>query len=198
MTKSIRCLLLLVLSCLFANPTWAFVGPIPVATISAAREKPVILHAAEIDYNVVSLVIGQENYGLGVVCLGEALYSFLQAPTLGNAARVFLPTVVAALVLFLVSGPMVTSGEPSQMGAGLGIATLVSIGLGASYAFRLAAPVSAAPKEIAGLGLLVAIAGFFSFTQNLVVDGFVALPSIPLPSLPSLPSADWGDDEFLQ
>jgi hypothetical protein len=39
------------------------------------------------------------------------------------------------------------------------------------------------------VGLLVSIAGFFSFSQNLIVDGFVTLPSLPdLPDLPALPS----------
>lgn len=83
---------------------------------------------------------------------------------------------------------MVTSGDPSSVALGLEIATGVSVFLGASYVARLVAPYSPSPKEIAFLGLLVAFAGFFSFSQNLVVDGFVTLPSIPLPSLPSLPS----------
>ena len=81
---------------------------------------------------------------------------------------------------------MITSGDLSSVGTGLWIATGVSVGLGASYGFRLLAPFSPSPKEIAFLGLLVAVAGFFSFSQNLVVDGFVTLPSIPLPSLPSI------------
>ena len=41
-----------------------------------------------------------------------------------------------------------------------------------SYVARLVAPNSPSPKEAAFAGLLVAIAGFFSFSQNLVVDGF--------------------------
>jgi hypothetical protein len=72
------------------------------------------------------------------------------------------------------------------VGLGLEIATAVSVGLGASYVARMIAPYSPSPKEIAFLGLLVAIAGFFSFSQNLVVGGFVTLPSIPLPTLPSI------------
>jgi hypothetical protein len=81
---------------------------------------------------------------------------------------------------------MITSGYTSQVATGLGIATVVSILLGVSYVARMLAPFSPSPKEIAFLGLLVAIAGFFSFSQNLVVDGFVTLPSIPLPTLPSI------------
>ena len=136
------------------------------------------------DLAVIGLVAGQENYGLAVVCVGEALWSFLQAPSLSHA-KVLVPAAVATVVLVAVSGPMITSGIESSVGAGLWIATGVSVGLGASYAARLIAPFSPSPKEIAALGLLVAVAGFFSFSQNLVVDGFVSLPS-----LPSLPSFD--------
>jgi hypothetical protein len=44
------------------------------------------------------------------------------------------------------------------------------------------------PKKVAALGLVIAVAGFFSFGQNLLVDGFVTLPSIDLPGLPMPPS----------
>jgi hypothetical protein len=81
---------------------------------------------------------------------------------------------------------MVTSGDPASVTLGLEIATFVSLGLGASYVARLLAPYSPSAKEIAFGGLLVAVAGFFSFSQNLLVDGFVTLPSIPLPSLPHI------------
>lgn len=133
---------------------------------------------------MIGLVAGQENYGLAVVCIGEALWSFLQAPSFSHA-KVLVPAAVAAVVLVAVSGPMITSGVENSVGTGLWIATGVSVGLGASYVARLLAPFSPSPKEIATLGLLVAFAGFFSFSQNLVVDGFVSLPS-----LPSLPSFD--------
>ena len=133
---------------------------------------------------MIGLVAGQENYGLAGVCIGEALWSFLQAPSFSHA-KVLVPAAVAAVVLVAVSGPMITSGIESSVGTGLWIATGVSVGLGASYGARLLAPFSPSPKEIAALGLLVAVAGFFSFSQNLVVDGFVSLPS-----LPSLPSFD--------
>jgi hypothetical protein len=144
-----------------------------------------LLSASVQDLDVVGLVAGQENYGLAIVCMGEALWSFLQAPSLDHA-KIFIPAGVASLMLVFVSGPMVTSGDASQVALGLEIATAVSVGLGASYIARMIAPYSPSPKEIAFLGLLVAIAGFFSFSQNLLVDGFVALPSIPLPSLPSI------------
>ena len=137
------------------------------------------------DLNVIGLVAGQENYGLAVVCLGEALWSFLQAPSLSHA-KVLVPAAIAAVTLVLVSGPMITSGEAASVGTGLWIATAVSVGLGMTYVLRLLAPFSPSPKEIAALGLLVAVAGFFSFSQNLLVDGFVQLPSIELPSLPSI------------
>jgi hypothetical protein len=140
------------------------------------------------DLNTVALVAGQENYGLAVVLLGEALWSFSKAPSLDHALKTLLPAFVAAITLCTVSGPMITSGDASSVATGLGIATAISILMGAAYVARLAAPFSPSPKEIPALGLLVAIAGFFSFSQNLVVDGFVTLPS--LPPLPSLPSID--------
>lgn len=144
------------------------------------------------DLATIALVAGQENYGLAIVCVLEALWSFTQAPSFEHA-KILVPAGVAALVLGLVSGPMITSGDPSSVSTGLFIATGVSLGLGASYVARLLAPFSPSAKEIAFLGLLVAVAGFFSFSQNLVVDGFVTLPSIPLPTLPqiSLPSLDF-------
>ena len=144
------------------------------------------------DMATIALVAGQENYGLAIVCVGEALWSFFQAPSFDHA-KILVPAVVAALVLGVVSGPMITSGDPASVSTGLFIATGVSMGLGVSYVARLLAPFSPSSKEIAALGLLVAVAGFFSFSQNLVVDGFVTLPSIPLPTLPqiSLPSIDF-------
>jgi len=143
------------------------------------------------DLDTIALVAGQENYGLAVVVVGEALWSFFQAPSLDHA-KILVPAIIAALVLGFVSGPMITSGDPASVSTGLFIATGVSLGLGASYVARLLAPFSPSSKEIAALGLLVAVAGFFSFSQNLIVDGFVTLPSIPLPSLPeiTLPSID--------
>lgn len=58
---------------------------------------------------------------------------------------------------------------------------------------RVAAPFGEPAKGVAFLGLLFSIAGFFSFSQNLVVDGFITLPNIPLPSLP-MPQGDGGVD----
>jgi hypothetical protein len=80
---------------------------------------------------------------------------------------------------------MIASHDAAGVATGLWVATATSVGLGVSYVARLLAPYSPSPKEAAALGLLVALAGFFSFSQNLVVDGFLALPT--LPSLPSLP-----------
>jgi hypothetical protein len=57
----------------------------------------------------------------------------------------------------------------------------------ASYVARLLAPYSPSAKEAAFAGLLIAIAGFFSFSQNLVVDGFVTLPTLPSLPLPEMP-----------
>merc|ERR1711957_674110 len=91
-------------------------------------------------------------------------------------------------ILVGVSGPMVTSGDEASIRLGLEIATGTSVMLGASYVARLLAPYSPSSKEIAFLGLLVSVAGFFSFSQNLFVDGFISLPTVNLPSLPGLPS----------
>ena len=142
--------------------------------------------AALQNLDVIALVVGQQNYGLAVVCLGEAIWSFSKAPTFDHALKTLGPALLAAGILGAVSGPMVTSGDASSVSTGLFIATGVSVGLGASYTARLLAPFSPSPKEIAALGLLVAVAGFFCFTQNLVVDGFVTLPSLPSVQLPSI------------
>jgi hypothetical protein len=132
----------------------------------------------------VTLVLGQENYGFAIVCLGEGIASLVQAPSVGQAVKTLVPAGIAAAILFLVSGPMVTSGDIDQVGTGLFIATGVSIGMGASYVARLLSNFSPSPKENAALGLLVAFAGFFSFSQNLVVNGIITLPS--LPTLPTI------------
>ena len=137
------------------------------------------------DIEVIQLVVGQENYGLAIVCVGEALWSFLSAPSVDHI-KVLIPAGIAAAVLVLVSGPMITSGDVDSIGTGLWIATATSTALGVSYLARMIAPYSPSPKEIAGLGLLVAVAGFFSFAQNLLVDGFVILPSLPTIAWPDL------------
>ena len=158
--------------------------PVETALEESLPDLPAAV-APALDLDVVALVCGQENYGLAIVALGEALWSFLQAPSADHALKTFGPAGVAAVILVAVSGPMVTSGDPASTMLGLEIATGVSTLLGLSYLARLLAPYSPSPKEIAFLGLLVSLAGFFSFSQNLVVDGFVTLPSIPLPQLPS-------------
>lgn len=147
------------------------------------------LPAAEIipDLQIVGLVVGQENYGFAVVAVGEAIWSFTQAPSLAHA-KILIPASLAAVILVAVSGPMVTSGDLESVGLGLKIATGTSVLLGGSYLARLLAPYSPSAKEIAFLGLLVALAGFFSFSQNLVVNGFVVLPQLPHVPLPTLPS----------
>eukprot|EP00531_Pseudo-nitzschia_arenysensis_P008254 CAMPEP_0116142764 /NCGR_PEP_ID=MMETSP0329-20121206/15082_1 /TAXON_ID=697910 /ORGANISM="Pseudo-nitzschia arenysensis, Strain B593" /LENGTH=240 /DNA_ID=CAMNT_0003638021 /DNA_START=52 /DNA_END=774 /DNA_ORIENTATION=- len=138
------------------------------------------------DLDTIALVAGQENYGFAVVLLGEAIWSFSKAPSVDHGLKTLLPAIVAAGVLGVVSGPMVTSGDAASVSTGLFVATGVSVAMGLCYAARLSAPYSPSPKEIPALGLLVALAGFFSFSQNLVYDGFVKLPSIPLPTLPSI------------
>ena len=179
----------------------AFTGPtVRQATVRNIRKSPMVTQdetkqhvtstqiQAVPDSEVVALVAGQENYGFAIVALGEALWSFSAAPSLSHA-KVLIPASIAAIILFAVSGPMVTNtADPAAQALGLEIATAVSVGLGASYIARLLAPFSPSAKEIAFLGLLVSVAGFFSFSQNLVVDGFVTLPSLPSVPLPSLPS----------
>jgi len=89
------------------------------------------LVAAVPDLDVVGLVAGQENYGLAIVALGEAVWSFAQAPSLSHA-KVLVPASTAAVVLFAVSGPMITGGgDAGTVALGLEIATGVSILLGA-------------------------------------------------------------------
>mmetsp|Transcript_28951 Transcript_28951/g.35211 ORF Transcript_28951/g.35211 Transcript_28951/m.35211 type:complete len:218 (+) Transcript_28951:77-730(+) len=138
---------------------------------------------------IVGLVAGQENYGLAIVALGEAFWSFAEAPSLANA-KVIIPAAIAAAILIGVAGPMITSGVAGSVGVGLEVATVVSLLLGVSYVLRLLAPYSPSAKEICFLGLLFALAGFFSFSQNLVVNGFVTLPSLPSIPLPSLPTIE--------
>lgn len=159
----------------------------PRPLLSPTTTTPTSLEATPPDLDVIGLVAGQENYGLAVVVVGEGVYSFLQAPSLSNI-RVLIPPIVAAGVLVAVSGPLITSGDFSSVGTGLWIATAVSALMGASYILRLTSPFSMVPKEVAALGLLIAVAGLFSFGQNLIVDGFVTLPSIDLPGLPMPPS----------
>eukprot|EP00578_Thalassiosira_sp_NH16_P001510 CAMPEP_0181140308 /NCGR_PEP_ID=MMETSP1071-20121207/35237_1 /TAXON_ID=35127 /ORGANISM="Thalassiosira sp., Strain NH16" /LENGTH=199 /DNA_ID=CAMNT_0023227255 /DNA_START=37 /DNA_END=636 /DNA_ORIENTATION=- len=139
---------------------------VPVPRVSSFK-----LNAITADLDTVALVAGQENYGFAIVALGEAIWSFAQAPSFAHA-KVLAPASIAAVILVAVSGPMITSGDAGSVALGLEIATGVSILLGASYVARMVANYSPSPKEAAFAGLLVAIAGFFSFSQNLVVDGF--------------------------
>lgn len=139
------------------------------------------------DLDTIALVVGQENYGLAIVLLGEAIWSLSQAPSLDHASKTLVPAAVAAAVLVGVSGPMVTSGNLESVSTGLFIATAVSVLMGIVYLARCLAPFSPSPKEIPAAGVLVAVAGFFSFSQNLVVDGFVTLPQLPTIGLPSFP-----------
>jgi hypothetical protein len=90
---------------------------------------------ASLDVDTIGLVVGQENYGLAAVCLGEAIWSFSQAPSFAQV-KLLVPGALAAVILGLISGPMVTSGDPSSIGTGLWIATAVSVALGASYVAR--------------------------------------------------------------
>lgn len=166
-------------------------APVQSRTIHPSVNSPVVmatstsLKAVVPDLDTVALVAGQENYGLAIVLLGEGIWSFSKAPSVDHAIKTLVPASLAAVILFLLSGPMVTSGNPDSVTTGLFIATFVSFAMGGVYLGRCLAPFSPSPKEIPALGVLVAIAGFFSFSQNLIVDGFVTLPSLPSVQLPS-------------
>ncbi|CAJ1956891.1 unnamed protein product [Cylindrotheca closterium] len=146
------------------------------------------LYEPVVDADTMALVLGQENYGLAIVLLGEGIWSLSSAPSIDQALKTLVPAAVAAAILAIVSGPMVTSGDVSQVGTGLFVADAVSIIMGLIYVARCLAPFSASPKEIPALGILVALAGFVTFSENLIVDGYVILPQLPqLPSI-ELPS----------
>jgi len=89
----------------------------------------------------------------------------------------------------------VTSGDSSSVALGLGIATATSVLMGATYVSRLFQTLPTIPKELAFLGLLVSFAGFTTFTQNLLVNEFISLPSISIPSLPMPPAYDPTDTD---
>jgi hypothetical protein len=109
--------------------------------------------AASLDVETIGLVVGQETYGLAAVCLGEAAWSFSQSPSMSQL-KVLLPGALAAIILGLVSGPMVTSGDVGSIGTGLFIATAVSIALGTSYVARY----EAAQTKVCTAALLLPLA----------------------------------------
>jgi hypothetical protein len=149
------------------------------------------LKAVVPDLDTIALVAGQENIGLAIVLMGEAVWSFVKGPSVDHGIKTLLPASVAAVVLAVVSGPMITSGEASSVATGLWIATGISVAMGGVYLARCLAPFSPSPKEIPAAGVLVAFAGFFSFSQNLVIDGFLILPEVDLSWIPnpsSIPS----------
>ena len=160
------------------------VSPILLSTTTSLKATP--------DLEIVSLVNQQYNYALAVVCMGEGIWSFIQAPSLSHA-KILIAPIVTSVILVLVSGPLLSSSTTDDVFLALSINTGLSVLLGASYILRMIAPYSPSPKEAAFLGLLVSVAGFFSFSQNLVVNEFVTLPSLPVIPLPSfqLPTFDF-------
>ena len=173
-------------------------APIPLSTRFGviSSSDPIKLSAGlpspEIDLATMSLVTSQEVYGFGIVALGESLYSFLQEPNLSNL-KVLVPGILTAVIMFAVSGPAVSDAtDINSIGFGLQIASVVSLGMGLSFVARMLAPFSPSPKEVAFLGLLVSFAGFWSFSQNLIIDGFITLPQLPF-DLPALPHVDYGE-----
>jgi hypothetical protein len=136
-----------------------------------------------VDLSLISLAATQENYGLAVVMLLEAAYSFSLAPSLSNA-RILLPPIVAAAVLVVVAGPALGQAGPSLF-FGLSVSSAVSLALLLSASLRLSNP-TPYPKELAAGSALVAFLGLASFLQNMFAGEFLALPSLPpLPELPS-------------
>jgi hypothetical protein len=172
-----RSLFLFVFACVRQVPS--FVLPYVRSARSSSKAPQISTTSLNLvqDLNVVGLVAGQENYGLAVVCVGEALWSFVQVPSLSHA-KILVPAAIAALVLVVVSGPMITSGDVASVSTGLWIATAVSVGLGVSYIARLLAPFSPSPKEIAALGLLASLPSIEFPEINFDLDGSVSLPPI--------------------
>ena len=59
------------------------------------------LNVVTADLDTVALVAGQENYGFAIVALIEAVWSFIQAPSLSHA-KILVPATIAAVVLVAV------------------------------------------------------------------------------------------------
>ena len=59
------------------------------------------LNVVTADLDTVALVAGQENYGFAIVALIEAIWSFIQAPSLSHA-KILVPATVAAVILVAV------------------------------------------------------------------------------------------------
>ena len=172
------CLVLLPLSGWgFASPSRPFIVP-----SRPHLRPPTSLAVASFDQ--ISLAASQENTGLAIVVIGEAVYSFSRAPGLFQSL-ILLPPLVASYFLLFVSGPILDVPS-SDMSQGLLISSGVSLALIVAYVARMKLP-SKSPKEYAFLGALVGFAGFCSFAQNAVAGGWVTLPHIGLPSLPQLP-----------
>lgn len=55
-----------------------------VTTIENKNDASSTKISATPDLDVVALVVGQENYGFGIVALGEALWSFGSAPSIDH------------------------------------------------------------------------------------------------------------------
>ena len=130
------------------------------------------LKAVTADLAILGLVAGQENYGFAIVTLIESIWSFSQAPSFDHA-KVFVPSTVAAIILVLRNGLFITSGNAYSITLELKIATIISIIFGASYIAMLVAPFNPSSTEIDFDCILVALAGFVNFRQNLMIDGFI-------------------------
>jgi len=141
------------------------------------------VHVHQLTEQII-LAITQENIGLGVVFIIEALYSFLKYPSLEHAV-VLIGAALGSPVLFFFVSPMLNSGNPGQVSMGLEAAMGVSIFVALTYLIRMLNPSPYVAKEVPAFAILVCIAGFTSFSQNLLAIG-ASFPSLPLPELGSI------------
>ena len=94
-------------------------------------------------FEQISLAASQENTGLALVVMLEAIYSFFQAPGLRHSL-ILLPPIAAAYVLIFISGPVLDVPDVKMIN-GLAVSAGVSAALIGSYYLRMSFP-SPSPK----------------------------------------------------
>ncbi|GMH55828.1 hypothetical protein TrVE_jg3448 [Triparma verrucosa] len=153
----------------------------PLLSFGSSKSSKSSTQLGVADLSQISLAASQENTGLAIVVVGEAVYSFTQAPSLGHA-KILLPAIASAVVLFMVAGPPLDVPDVHMID-GLSVAAGVSAALMGCYYLRLTFP-SPSPKENAFGGLVIGFLGFASFVQNMFAGGWLAFPTLPSISLP--------------
>jgi hypothetical protein len=153
----------------------------PLLSFGSSKSSKSSTQLGVADLSQISLAASQENTGLAIVVVGEAVYSFTQAPSLGHA-KILLPAIASAVVLFMVAGPPLDVPDVHMID-GLSVAAGVSAALMGCYYLRLTFP-SPSPKENAFGGLVIGFLGFASFVQNMFAGGWLSLPALPSISLP--------------